>query len=469
MFTFKRFLNLFEQVKFKSLSHSEWWKYGDDRLNKLIDIIRKGEPVSSKDGEDLIISNSDENIKSIKDYIKAGPDGPSKTFKLQTAKGEILSNAIGKTHAFGGKGQGGGATGDTRKGESLQCLYLEAILGEGINQPFEHYTPKTLEKYADKIFVDATIQEMLTAEDQWHFSGYTSGKHLIKKGYVKKGHAFHRGSSVMKKIYEMKKTAFKNEGKPILNDDKWNPGDIWAVKRGLDVSRALDPSTVTTLNQSLIKNFDSRDIVGISLKIVSNFKKQAKDTVYNREKVEEEKIKFTDYKLKKDRAQATFWSGKGGVVVFNGNVKADVRASTNFAAPNFEILGKGARGGRAGYGAILYGAQKFLRTKLPTNAEYKSEANQIVREVKGKKSKTLQNKFYNMVKSTDSRISRQEFDEGIVRATPDRMHINLAATYIGNAISKSSKNQRDQFMTYMINLAGAKGSDASVYVKVEES
>ena len=106
---------------------------------------------------------------------------------------------------------------------------------------------------------------------------------------------------------------------------------------------------------------------------------------------------------------------------------------------------------------------------MPTNAEYKSEANQIVREVKGKKSKTLQNKFYNMVKSTDSRISRQEFDEGIVRATPDRMHINLAATYIGNAISKSSKNQRDQFMTYMINLAGAKGSDASVYVKVEES
>ena len=178
---------------------------------------------------------------------------------------------------------------------------------------------------------------------------------------------------------------------------------------------------------------------------------------------------FTDYKLKKDRAQATFWSGKGGVVVFNGNVKADVRASTNFAAPNFEILGKGARGGRAGYGAILYGAQKFLRTKLPTNAEYKNEANQIVREVKGKKSKTLQNKFYNMVKSTDSRISRQEFDEGIVRATPDRMHINLAATYIGNAISKSSKNQRDQFMTYMINLAGAKGSDSSVYVKVEES
>ena len=93
---------------------------------------------------------------------------------------------------------------------------------------------------------------MLEAADQWHYSGYSTGKYLIKKGYVKRNHMMHRGSAVMKQIYAKKRMAFKNENRPALNDDKWNPGDIWAVKRGLNINNVLDASSVASLNQGLV-------------------------------------------------------------------------------------------------------------------------------------------------------------------------------------------------------------------------
>ena len=49
------------------------------------------------------------------------------------------------------------------------------------------------------------------------------------------------------------------------------------------------------------------------------------------------------------------------------------------------------------------------------------------------------------------------------------MHINLAAAEIGNALMKSTIGQRNDFASSIINLAAAKTSDASVYVKAEES
>ena len=465
---FKSYFYLSEAT-FTGLSHGEWWKYGDDRLKKLMDLVKSGDAITKKDGTDVTVLNNAENIKTIQDYIDAGASGTVKKFTLKTKDGTIDSNMIGKTAVFGGKGTGGGATGDTRKGESLQCLYIAALFGEGTNQPFEHFTPAVLSKYESSIDVDAKMDEMLEAADQWHYSGYTTGKYLIKKGYVKRNHMMHRGSAVMKQIYAKKRMAFKNENRPALNDDKWNPGDIWAVKRGLNINNVLDASSVASLNQGLVKHFESRDIVGISLKIVGSLKKTVKDTVYNKEGVKPDKITFSGYKLKKDQARATFWSGKGGVFMFDKTKKADVRSSTNFAAPNFEILGKGARGGRAGYQAIQYAAKKFLNKVLPNNMNLKQQAMALVKEVKGKRSKTLQNKFYNMVRKADSRISRKEFDDGVVNATADRMHINLAAAEIGNALMKSTIGQRNDFASSIINLAAAKTSDASVYVKAEES
>jgi len=456
MLRFKSFL--LEKAMFSGMARGQWFKYGDKRLQDLIDVIKDGNPVPDKLGRNLEIPNTPENIESIQAFMTS--DDSVKTFPLRLNDGSIVqSNELGKSPIFGGKGAGAGATGNTADGESLQCLYLEAMLNEGDTQEFSHFTPQLLKKYMTGIDVDVTYEKMMGAADEWHYSAYVTAKHLIEKGYVNQNHKLHRGSVTMKSIYALKKQAFRNSGRPILTDDKWNPGDIWAVKTGVDPKRVLDKTTVETLNESIKENFLNRNIVGISLKQINSLKKSAKDEVLNLENVEIDKHRFTRVRIKADQANATFWSGKNGVIFYDELKKADIRAGSSMAAINVEILQKGARGGKAGYGQVEYAAKTYLGVKLPTNAELKQKARTILRT---KKAPDL----YRMVKAVDPSISQDEFQSGLETATIDRIHAKLGVTHIAHAIVKANKKQQDEFVSYMINYAGSKLSDSSVYVKV---
>ena len=459
MKSFKFFIA--EATMFGSMSRGEWFKYGNDRLNKLKDIIRDGDPVSDVNGKDLHIKNNKTNLDRIDDFIKAGPSGPSATFVLDLKSGTVESNKIGKSPAFGGKGQGQGATGNTAKGESLQCLYLAAMLRERGKPDFPHFTPELLKDSYNDIDVDATFVEIMKIDPAWHYSAYVSAEYLIDKKFVNKKHIFHRGSSVMKKIYNMKKTAFKNSNKPVLTDDKWNPGDIWAVEKGVNISSVLDDSSIENLNASLIKAYKDKKIIGISLKQVNSLKKKAKHTEYNLTTAEQDSHKFSSVKLKSDGS--TFWKSKYGFIFFDGSRKMDMRAPANFAALNVEIQGKGARGGRAGYSQIEYAAKVYMNKTLPTNRQLVADA----RSMEGGKNKSKAEAFYKMLSKIHSDIKKDEFMSGIAESDGGRIHANLGITYIADALMRSNQTQRDKFVSHLINYAGSKSSDASVYVKVE--
>ena len=454
-------------ASFEPMTRAEWWKYDDKRIRKLLDTIKDKQPISGKDTKDIKIPYNDFNKKSIEDFIKAGKDARDiKTFKLQTDKGEILSNQIGKGPIFGGKGKGGGATGDTRVAESMQCLYCHAMTREGNVREIEYYTPGLLGKYYKDIFVDATLDEILNFDPTWHLSAYKTAKILIDRGFINKKHEFHKGSkSQMKVIYDMKAQAVKNDKLPKLNDDKWNPGDIWAIKQGVNVKTTLNPASLSILNDSLVKAFKARDIVGISLKKIG--KGSAKAVVKN-EPTELVDYKFLQIKLKADRATQTFWSSKKGNIITD-KAKADLRSSTNFGAMSAELLiGTTARGGRTGWENLTYATQKYLNKKLPKNGEIKNTAGMIEKEVKTGRSTTLQDKFFQMVKTGDKRVTRKEFDEGIQKADHGSIHANLAVSHIASALMSARPNKRDEWCKYILNFAGATGEVSSVYVKAYE-
>ena len=96
------------------------------------------------------------------------------------------------------------------------------------------------------IFVDATLNEILNFDSTWHVSAYKSAKILIDRNFINKKHTFHKGDkSQMKDVYDMKTKAVKNDKIPKLNSDKWNPGDIWAIKQGVSVKDKLDPTSLS--------------------------------------------------------------------------------------------------------------------------------------------------------------------------------------------------------------------------------
>tara|TARA_Y100001938_G_scaffold145346_1_gene221774 strand:- start:104 stop:1477 length:1374 start_codon:yes stop_codon:yes gene_type:complete len=455
-------------ASFEPMTRAEWWKYDDKRIKKLLDTIKDKQPVSGKDTKDIKIPYNDFNKKSIEDFIKAGKEARDlKTFKLQTDKGEILSNQIGKGPIFGGKGKGGGATGDTRVAESMQCLYCHAMTREGNVREIEYYTPGLLGKYFKNIFVDATLDEILNFDSTWHISAYKTAKILIERGFINKKHTFHKGDkSQMKIIYDMKVKAVKNDNMPKLNNDKWNPGDIWAIKQGVNSKDKLDPTSLSILNDSLVKAFKTRDIVGISLKKVGP-KGTAKAVIKN-EPTELVDYKFLAIKLKADRATQTFWSSKKGNIITD-KAKVDLRSSTNFGAMNAELLiGSSARGGRTGWENLTFATKKYLNKKLPDNKVIKSTAGLIEKEVKAGRSTTQQDKFFEMVEIGDKRVTRKEFDDGIKNADQGSIHANLAVAHVAHALMSASPKQRNEWCKYVLNYAGATGEVSSVYVKVSE-
>jgi hypothetical protein len=175
------------------------------------------------------------------------------------------------------------------------------------------------------------------------------------------------------------------------------------------------------------------------------------------------KHKYTKSILKSDRAGATFWSFKGGYIYFDSSRRMDVRAPTALGSINVEIQGKGARGGRAGYGAIIYAAEQFLGVKLPTNNELKTMAKLL----QGGRNERLAKNLYDKVKRIHPEIGWDDFWKEMKEATTDRLHANLGATEIIYNLDRAGAKKRDEFVSYLVNMAGSKTGDSSVYVKVE--
>ena len=356
-------------------------------------------------------------------------------------------------------------TGQTSDAEALQCIFIAAMLGEGVDKPFSHFTKTLLKSYKNKIDVDADFERFSMLDSTWHESGYVTAKALIDKGYVTKDHTLHMGSRTMKNIYAKKTNARKTEGMAPMQNDKWNPGDIWAVRARVDVNKALSEQSQGACNKTVLENFMSRDIVGISLKKINSLKLKAKVSEYNIKKKALDTHKYTGATLQTKKG-AGIWTSKYGFVYFDSNAKLDVRAPNLFTALNMEIQLNGARGGRTGYSQIVYSSKNHLGASLPTNAQLKQQAMSLA----GKTiPRTLSQTFYKMVKKIESNYTEADHELGLAdkQGQGHFIHAVLGVTYILHALVSANRSQQNAFISEIVNVAGAKTNDSSAYVKVE--
>ena len=153
--------------KFVKMSRIEWEKPVSrstvTRRDVFVDAIKAGDPVSDIDGKDVYIANTAANITAIDDFISGKNNTATFSLDLKSG-GTILSNKIGKSPIFGGAGVGGGSTGDTARFESLHCLYIAAVLGEGTRNEFSHFTYETLKKYQDKVKVSEPFEKYVAID-----------------------------------------------------------------------------------------------------------------------------------------------------------------------------------------------------------------------------------------------------------------------------------------------------------------
>jgi|TARA_B100001093_G_scaffold431638_1_gene427761 hypothetical protein len=454
---------------FKDMSRREWEKTVSgssvSRRDVFVDAIKAGDPVSDIDGNDVIIANTKDNIDALDFYLQSEPGKRGKDFFILSKKdgGVIQSNKIGKSPLFGGAGTGGGATGKTAQAESLQCIYIAAMLGEGSRNEFSHFTYETLKGYSTNVSVDVSFDDYMSLDGDWHMSSYLIAKALIKAKYVTSRHTIHRGDALMESIYKEKDRVRKLEGKPRLDNDKWNPGDIWAVKSGTNPKIIFSKAkTLEELNVLIKKHFIDRSIVGISLKKVAA-NKRVKISEYNIEVKEQDKHTFTGITL--DTAGKGVFSSKYGFFIFDRTKKAEVRSPNVFSALNMELKGVRAKGGRTGYGQLIYSAGVHLKKVLPPNTDLVTKA-----KILGgaKPPNMMVNDFFNLIKKIHPNTERVEFESQMKSKNAGFIHALYAAAHVGAALMAATKTQRDNFTSEIVSVMAAKTAESSAYVKAEE-
>ena len=432
-------------------------KTGEARTDILRKLIQAKKPLELVKGGTVVIGDIETAMKAIDQYKNDG----NMFAMLDTNGNSVKISELKKSTPFGGGGAGaGGGTVQTAIAEAAQCVWCAAMLDKGVSTPIEDYTDEVLTSAFKKVEVGkSSLKEILAIDDAWKNSSYLSAQLLIKEGYIKRGMTFHRDSKLMKAIYQAKDQAFKNNDFPKFTDDKWNPGDIWAVGPGFNI-KSLNTATVRGLQKSVLQNFVDRTCVGISLKKVI---KQAKSKKLNVELPPD----TDDYKVLKAAAKAIksgrgdIWSSKGGTIQYDDGYLM-VKDNSAYGSIKAEIQGKTARGGGVGWGYIKDSAKQTLRIILP---EIKTIARAAKKIAKGDK-KELQ-KMFELMEKVEG-LTRKDFDKNIGKKPGDWIHAKLGTLYMIEAVERFGGKKTNRWITKLINYAGSKTEDSSAYVKIYE-
>jgi hypothetical protein len=463
MISFSSFQPLSEAVK---LTPSELAKpngvTGEDRIEILIRLIKSGKPLELAKGGTFLVTDIEHAMAGIEIYKKDNSDR-KKPIPLKGDNDKfITSSDLGKSKVFGGGGGAGGGTLNTKNTESHQCVMIQAMLDHGI-QSEEFFTNNDIIKNAyKKVFVDASIDEVLSVSDDWAHSSYESAILLIKNGYVNRSMTFHRGDKVMNEIYAKKTIAFKNSGFSALKDDKWNPGDIWAVAKDFNVKKELGTDSVKTLNLDILEHFVNKRLVGISLKKV---KKKAKHVEMNVERppdVDDHRVKQI---LLQGASRGDFWSTKGGTIIYDAGslLLKDNSAGGSVKA---ELKGKTARGGGAGWG-ILIDAAKQVFGKSPVSDKFKADIFGTAKKIAKGDMKSIE-KFWKMYNHFYSNDTYENFLVELTKKDQFWISAKYGVISICYMVSLNTGPKSNRFITKIVNYAGSKAEDSSAYIKVYE-
>ncbi len=264
---------------------------------------------------------------------------------------------------------------------------------------------------------------------------------------------FYRGGRFVDSIYNEWRRM--KDGSGLTGDDKWNPADIWMIKKGFKLRKDFD--TLTEYNRYVYDEFAYTNMIGISLKKIgpketphSKFFNNGKPLI----------AEFTGIKLgqnmtdSKDIYLQYKSEGKDGEVQFRNFSGRPVPSSWQG-----EIKGKAAAGGKIGGGIIFQGAQDvgIIKSKLtlpnqvpidkPTDADFKKFA-MMFKELSGTNEKL------------DTLIAQAKSGQRQDKTWWMSKYIGIALVYI---VMKEKK--QDALCKYIYQYASSATKNSSIFIK----
>lgn len=438
----------------------------EKRIDILARLIKAKEALELAKGGTFTVGNDyiDDALAHCANFKKNSDHYGRGGFPLTDKNGkEIKSNLLAKSRVFGGGvGGAGSGTKETARNECHNACMIKAMIDDGSNYEIEHFDSARIAKaYKDNGSQNLSVNTdtILETPEEWWISSYNNAKWIVDNGYVKKDHVISREGPDMNMVYLLKNKAYNNNGfKPLMND-KWNPGDVWAIEKGLNLQKELDVTSVGAFNKSIMALFTERRLVGISLK--GPIKKYPPyNKVFNlRQPPESPNHKFKEIKL--ESTGGTFWSWKGMDIVYDTgtlNFKDGSPGKSNKA----EIKGKKAKGGGLGWTIMQDFIKRETRITIPKHAGgIKKDAQSIAKKdtTKVKNMFTKYTIFYPGVKQKD-------FEKELFKKDWRWISAKLAALTVAEILQKNVGKKTDAIITNFVNYAGSDLLDSSTYVKV---
>lgn len=441
-----------------NLSKTELDKPNAKTKEKRTDILRRlikdSKPLELAKGGTIVVGDIEDAMSKIDAFEKM----PQNFNLLDTDGNAFPITKLKKSKVFGGGfGGAGSGTKDTARNESHNAVMIQAMLEHGIHD-VEYFDNDIMTNAYKKAKVDVELKKILDMPDEWILSSYNIAKLLVKSGYVNKSHIIHRGSNEMKKIYAIKNFVYKKMKMTPLKDDKWNPGDIWAISKRFDFKN-IDVTSVNAMNKSLIQGFNDRTLVGISLKGPETKYPPPLKEFNNEYPPDTDMHKYMGSML--SSKGGTYWSAKNAAIKFDGG-ELMLKDNSPGATIKAEIKGKKARGGGLSWGVMIdFMKRESTRAFMPEHAK---GIVPMAKKIEKKNEKEIK-KYFKYYNHFYNNVSYDEFLSELAKKDWKWISAKLASTILCYNIEQLPGMKANSFITNIVNYAGSKLSESSVYVK----
>ena len=358
---------------------------GEDYSYYLFDVKNVNESDKAKKVVEMVVYVPQSQRVTAAANIQASLDGDGVVAEVLAKETELNVYLIGNVKKYirinvkpnGSKGSGGGSAA-TAIQEAAQCVYAAMRYECGEK---DIYTEEDLRCGMNYVDVGGTkLEDIMGLPKEWK-EGSVKGANEIFEKVGGSGYMFVRGDRLLDD--GSIKNAFKRvKGQTNLSsEDKWNPADIWMVKKSeiAAIKKHLDgENTIDCLNNALLQRFNDGSLIGISLKKIEGAPRMdPKNNQSAAVRKANEKARFVKYDL-------TFTSSMD-VYLYYGPGQFDKFQARNFGGSTkgdwkLELKGRSAAQGKI-QGAVVIellknaGFTNISQFKIPTWAECDPKAN----------------------------------------------------------------------------------------------
>lgn len=355
--------------------------------------------------------------------------------------------------------------------EAAQCLYMAAaqvkrgpITTAWVSQNLAKLTPFYDTKYKGRDMLDKL-------DKQWRKSSELIANHTYPK-LRHNSFVFHHHSSVVCHITETYKRLNQNP-RLFTREDKWNPADVWLVRRGFRPNFSKVQS-FDEFNSDLRELLDKGDLIGVSLKLVH---RQPKVGTYNTNEYLSKKttaapVAQTEFIDAKINTGGKNWLSSKNCIIQLAKGKTDmtitIRQSSRGAAVNGELK---FRGQKSNSGKIILGKFISLFKKYGVTADI--PPNQELNKQSFARDSSLTHRVYELAMKLDktTKVTPEEFKQHVDTKCIEDPHwlaSKYAAMLLIEGLMKLSKENRVKVCEALYSHAAASDDLSGPYLKFAE-